>query len=148
MLPDIENDFNVTINKSTGYSPHTLMFGETRRLRAADQLLADLPTRPDVIDADVVNKQANERLKKITEQTVKNFNEKRVKAVPYSVGDKVAIQDSQLAGGGKLKPKYHGPFDIISCLPNERYAVQRVGGRRKITVVAHEQLRSWPECQQ
>ena len=145
LLPDIENDFNVTVNKSTGYAPWVLMFGKNKRLKAADQLLDDIPSQSEVIDAKAVQEKINKRLEKITEQAINRFNIKRVKAVPYTVGDKVVVENTQVSQGGKLKPKFHGPFEVMHCLPNERYALRRVGTRNRTTVAAHEQLRRWPE---
>ncbi|KAJ8962305.1 hypothetical protein NQ318_018284 [Aromia moschata] len=57
--------------------------------------------------------------------------------------DLVAVEDSQLAGGGKLKAKFKGPYVVRNVLPNERYALQKQPGRRT-TVAAHEQLRPSP----
>lgn len=148
VLPDIEDDLNVTVNKSTGYAPWVLMFGENRRLKAADELLSDVPARKEIINADVVHMKAKQRLQQITEHARNTFNKKRIDAVPYAVGDKVVIENSQVAYGGKLKPKFQGPFEVTHCLPNERYALKRVGGRGRTTVAAHEQLRTWPDTQQ
>ncbi|KAJ8953391.1 hypothetical protein NQ318_023508 [Aromia moschata] len=53
-----------------------------------------------------------QRLECITQQATTRFNEKRVPAVPYAVGDRVAIQNTQLATGGKLKPQFQGPFEV------------------------------------
>lgn len=145
VLPAIEDDFNVTINKTTGYSPNALMFGETRRLKAVEQLLADIPTQSEVMDADLARENVIQRMESVTKQATTNFNRKRVPAVPYTVGDRVAIQDTQLAAGGKLKPKFFGPFEVTHCLENERYALRRIGGSRRTTVAAHEHLRTWPQ---
>lgn len=147
VLPDIEDDLNVTINKSTGYAPWVLMYGENRRLKATEDLLVNHPAVTEVDDTKVICKKVNERLQTTIDKTKQVFNEKRVKAVPYAVGDKVAIENSQLSYGGKLKPKFQGPFDIITCLANERYVLQRSDSRGRTTVAAHEQLRSWPDTQ-
>lgn len=52
------------------------------------------------------------------------------------------VEDSQLAGGGKLKAKFKGPYTVRKVLPNERYELHKKGQRT--TVAAHEQLRPWP----
>ncbi|KAG5865193.1 hypothetical protein JTB14_031900 [Gonioctena quinquepunctata] len=143
VLPDIEDDFNVTVNKSSGYAPWVLMFGESRRLRSANQLLAKIPSPNEVIDAKIQS-EVNKRLEILTEKTKRIFNKKRVKAVPYVVGDKVAIENSQMAYGGELKPKFQSPFEEVHCLLNERYVLRKVGSRGRTNVAAHEQLRTWP----
>lgn len=147
VLPDIEDDFNVTVNKSTGFAPWTLMFGEHRRLRATDELLASMSVQNNVVDAEAVRQQAQNRVCEITNKTILNFNKKRVPAVPYAIGDKVVVENTQLANGGKLKPKFHGPYEVTHCLPNERYALKKIGSRGRTTVAAHEQLRTWPDQQ-
>lgn len=115
-----------------------------QRLKATDQLLADMPLTNGT-DTEAINEKVNNRLKKMNEQAKIVFNKKRVEAVPYVIGDKVAIENSQLSYGGKLKPKFQGPFQITHCLPNERYALRRVGSQGRTTVAAHEQLRTWPD---
>lgn len=57
----------------------------------------------------------------------------------------MTVEDSQLAGGGKLTPKYKGPYIIRNALPNERYVLHKKGQRT--TVAAHEQLRRWPSTE-
>lgn len=145
VLPDIEDDFNVTVNKSTGFAPWVLMFGENRRLRATDKLLTNMPVQNNVVDPEIVRQQAHSRMCEVTKKTIEDFNKKRVPAVPYATGDKVVIENSQLANGGKLKAKFHGPFEVTHRLPNERYALKRIGSRGRTTVAAHEQLRTWPD---
>ncbi|XP_049819699.1 uncharacterized protein LOC126264709 [Aethina tumida] len=147
VLPDIEDDFNVTVNKSTGFAPWILMFGENRRLRATNELLNGVPIQTSDVDAEILRQQAHSRVCEVTSRTITNFNKKRVPAIPYAVGDKVVIENSQLSNGGKLKPKYHGPFEVTHCLPNERYALRRIGSRGRTTTAAHEQLRTWPDTE-
>lgn len=55
----------------------------------------------------------------------------------------MVTENSQVAFGGKLKPKFQGPFEVIG-LPKERYVFRRESSRNMIIVAANEQLRSWP----
>ncbi|KAJ8982169.1 hypothetical protein NQ317_013954 [Molorchus minor] len=121
------------------------MFGETRRLKAAEQLLTDIPSQDEIIDAELVRDRVVQRLECVTQQALTNFNKKRVLRSAYAVGDRVAVQNMQLATGGKLKPKFQGSFEVVYCLDNERYALRRIDDGRRSTVAAHEQLRTWPD---
>lgn len=89
MLPDIEDDFNVTVNKSTGFVPWMLMFGESRRLRSTDKLLTSIPVPDNVVNADTIRQQAHSRLCEITSKTILNFNKK---GVPASLVTKLLLR--------------------------------------------------------
>lgn len=56
----------------------------------------------------------------------------------------MAVKDSQLAGGGKLKPKYKGPYTVHKVLQNDRYVVQdlREGYRNTTTVMTVDNIKN------
>lgn len=58
------------------------MFGDNRRLNAADQLLDDMPLKNKVTDTKAIRTEVNKQLEKISEQTKIVLNKKRVEAVP------------------------------------------------------------------
>lgn len=144
-LQQIETVLNTTIHSSTGFPPTVLHCGKNPRLPISQQFLpADAPAE-NFVDPDKAVEAAKANLKCIAEKQAQHFNLARYAPKLFTIGDCVAVEDSQLAGGGKLKPKYRGPFKVCQILPNERYLLQK--GNRK-TVAAHEQLRLWPAVEQ
>lgn len=139
VLPKIEQDYNSLVNKTTGVTPNELMWGKANRLQAVTTLLDTLPKESRPIDET----QIRSKIYASTEAMRQKFNEKRTISKPYYIGDIVVVENTQF-GGGKLGPRYKGPFEITACLPNERYAMKRPNGSRH-TVAGQEQLRPWPE---
>lgn len=139
VLPAIEDNLNTTIHSVTGHTPKVLHLGTNPRLLATQQFLGDAPSADNFVDPDKAVAEAQVRMTNSANKRAEYFYIARSRANLFNVGDLVAIEDSQLAGGGKLKPKYKGPYTV-------RNVLQKHGGRRT-TVVAHEQLRSWPSVQ-
>jgi hypothetical protein len=137
-LPDIENNINTTVHSSTGFSPMTLQFGTNPRLPATQQFLGDAISTENVVgDPDATLTQAREQITGIGRARAVKFDSSRFAAKLFGVGDLVAVEDSQVAGGGKLKPKYSGPYTVRKVLMNERYLLWKKG--KRTTVAAHEQ---------
>jgi len=141
-LPKIEDDYNALVNKTTGVTPYELMFGEKTRLKAVQDMLKEVPKR-DTINVEQ-EKTVNKRLEDMRQDIIRRMNKNR-KTRSFQVGDQVLIEESQI-GGGKLKARYKGPFEILTCLPNDRYALKKINGQKRITVAGQEQLRQWPHA--
>lgn len=139
-LPAIEDNLNVTVHSVTGYSPAVLHFGTNPRLAATRKFLGE-PPNDSFVDPEEAIPIAQQRMKKIGDRQAQRFNETRRRATLFKPGDVVAIEDSQLAGGGKLRPRYKGPYTIQKVLPHQRYLLHKKG--RRTTVAAHDQLRPW-----
>jgi len=139
-LPKIEEDYNTLVNKTTGTSPYELMFGRKRRLNAVQKMLREVPeSSPSNVDLE---ERVKEKLKKMREEIITRMNKTRTVAKPFQVADQVLIEESQI-GGGKLKARYKGPFEVLKCLPNERYVLKKINGQQRKTVAGQEQLRLW-----
>lgn len=137
----IEDNLNSTVHSVTGFAPAVLQSGRNPRLAATLQFLDDAPLGDNFVDPDKAVAEARDRITCSANKRAQQFNVNRYVTSLFNVGDIVAVEDSQLAGGGKLKPKYKGPYTVRNVLPNERYALQKRG---RTTVAAHEQLRRWP----
>ncbi|KYB24603.1 hypothetical protein TcasGA2_TC031345 [Tribolium castaneum] len=122
-----------------------LQLGINPRLVATQQFLGDAPTSDHFVDPDKAVADARVRMQENTKKHAHRFDATRFRSSLFLEGDKVAVEDSQLAGGGKLKAKYKGPYTVSKRLPNERYLLTKKGQRT--TVAAHEQLRSWPSTE-
>ncbi|EFA05054.2 Retrovirus-related Pol polyprotein from transposon 297-like Protein [Tribolium castaneum] len=141
----IEDNLNSTVHSATGYVPAVLQLGINPRLVATQQFLGDAPTSDHFVDPDKAVADARVRMQENTKKHAQRFDATRFRSSLFLEGDKVAVEDSQLAGGGKLKAKYKGPYTVSKRLPNERYLLTKKGQRT--TVAAHEQLRSWPSTE-
>ncbi|XP_044764436.1 uncharacterized protein LOC123321000 [Coccinella septempunctata] len=140
-LPKVEDDLNNTVNKSTGYAPVVLMKNANKRLTATMNLLSDIVVKPIEVNKGALR----EKLNVATNHTKKKFDETRKASYPFEVNQKVVMEVTQLSNGGKLKPKFIGPFEIKAVLPNDRYVLKRIGGQNRTTTAGQEQLRIWPE---
>lgn len=144
VIPQIEVVLNETECKSTGCTPNLLMFGKRDRLPAESAMLDGVPKR-QIGDGSQIRAQAANRMENDRKKQEVRFNLKRTPAKLYHVGDKVVVANTQVSGG-KLKPKFDGPYEIIQLLDNERYVLKRLNKRGNITkTAAHEHLRKWPE---
>jgi hypothetical protein len=144
-LADIETVINSTVHATTGFAPTVLQLGSNPRLPATVQMLPEVVATNNYIDPEEAVVHTHVRMTNIEDKQAERFNVTRYAAKLFSLGDLVAVENSQLAGGGKLKSKYSGPFTVRAILPNERYLLWRKG--KRTTVAAHEQLRSSPETQ-
>ena len=73
------------------------------------------------------------------------FNKRRKKATIYKTGDLVAIERTQGGPGLKLHSKFLGLYRVVKVLRNERYVVQREGGREgpRTTSTAANHMKWW-----
>lgn len=145
VIPAIEDNLNSTTHSITGHAPKVLHFATNPRLLATQQFLSDAPPSDHFVDPDKAVEEARGRLSNSAKKQAQHFNASRYRAKMFTVGHLVAVEDSQLAGGGKLKPKFKGPYTVQTILPNERYLLHRQG--RRTTVAAHDQLRPWPSTE-
>jgi hypothetical protein len=82
-----------------------------------------------VVDPDAALTQAREQITRIGRGWDVKFDSTRFAAKLFQVGDLVAVEDSQVAGEGKLKPKYSGPYTVLM---NERYLLWKKGKRTTV----------------
>lgn len=78
--------------------------------------------------------------RKVDRKQLEALIKKRTVAKVFATGDLVLVEETQ-CGGGKLKAKYKGPFEILKCLLNERYVLKRVNGQMRTTVAGQDQMR-------
>lgn len=139
----IENNLNSTIHSVTGFAPAVLHLGTNPRLTATRHFLGDTLPADNFVDAEKAVEDARHRVKANANTQAQRFNMARCRAHLFLPGDVVAVENTQLAGGGKLKAKFKGPFTVHTVLENERYVLCKKG--KRTTVAAHDQLRPWPK---
>lgn len=131
-LTKIEFAINNTVNKSTGFSPSTLLFGVNQKGEVCDRIMEYMQTRNQNPNRDLlqIRREASDSIKKAQNQNKNYFDQKHKEARKYSEGDLVMIKNVVTTAGvnKKLAPKYRGPYEIYKILPNDRYLIRDVEG--------------------
>ncbi|XP_066258249.1 uncharacterized protein [Euwallacea similis] len=144
-LPAVVWGMNNTINESTGYTPHTLMFGFNKD-RFGNLSQDDLM----VENREQVAQNAKSRMDLQSKKMKKQFDKKRKESTKYIVDDLVlwrgAKKDSKVASR-KTGVKYGGPYKISKVLENDRYEIVSLKGikgyPRYSAVVAANTIRGY-----
>ena len=131
---------NTTIQKTTGFSPHRLLFGIERSAGTADRAEMELPDTDEQINVNADRELASRRLTENAEKQNNRFNKKRRNNVVYKEGDTVFIKPADLRRA-KLEDKYIGPFVISKVLINDRYEI--VGKTGNPQIAPKDRLRLW-----
>lgn len=141
ILPDIVWGMNNTVNSSTGFTPHKLMFG-------LENIRLDSPDKQDTSAA--IHKKAKQKMDKVSNRMKKNFDKKRKRGTVYAKNDLVLWADAPVTCkdvNRKLGVKYGGPYKINKVLGNDRYEIvplKATKGYKKFkAVVAIDKLRKY-----
>lgn len=125
----VQRCLNGTYQRAIGMSPFELLFGT--KMRDQDDELNKLIEEEKIQNFNEkrleLRNKAKESIQKIQDENIRNYNKKRKRAITYDVGDLVAIKKTQFSQGSKLYPKYLGPYEIVKCNRNDRYAVKKIG---------------------
>lgn len=141
----IQQSYNTTIQKSTGFSPLHLLIGVDANIPPVQARLDDVlvdNNRQNPINIEANRETARQRLLQIENSFKKRFDATRRNNIYFNVGDIVFVSQNH-RHNDKLAPKFKGPYEISSIPSNDRYALQGIGTLRNITV-AKEKLRFWP----
>lgn len=117
---------NTSVNSSTNYTPHELLFGYKPRP------FYSMKNIPDYTACDYL-KDLNERLRVARDSALRNVQAMKEKAkdrydsqiknlVQYKVGDKVLLR---IPSPNNLDPKWDGPFEVIRVGFNHNYIIQK-----------------------
>lgn len=136
---------NNTISESTGYTPHTLMFGFSKDRHG--NLYQD-----DIIpeNREQIAENAKQTMDLQSKKMKKRFDKKRKESTKYNIGDLVlwrgAKKDPKDASR-KTGVKYGGPYKISKVFENDRYEIVALKGmkgyRRYSAVVAADTIRKF-----
>ena len=127
--------YNTSQQESTRFTPFELMFGRKATLPIDINLQRSSKERVNVIDLDDIERLNEQREKRL--QTAKanivtaqkkqkaHYDKKRAKPLCYKVGAIVLVQDfkRKKRKGGKLDPRWIGPFVIQKKLTRGVYVV-------------------------
>lgn len=145
VLWKVQQSINTTIQKSTGFTPLRLLIGVDANIPAVQARLDDVLNendrqRPINLEAD--RDKAKQRLIQVAAKFKERFDATRRNKINFNIGDVVYVSQDHRRND-KLAPKFKGPYEISSILPNDRYNLQGIGSLRNISV-AKEKLRFWP----
>lgn len=145
VLWKVQQSINTTVQKSTGFTPLRLLIGVDANIPPVQARLDDVldennrQNRNNVVaDREI----ARQRLLQISKKFKKRFDATRRNNLNLNIGDVVYVSQNHRRND-KLAPKFKGPYEISSILPNDRFALQGLGNLRNISV-AKEKLRLWP----
>lgn len=125
----VQRCLNGTYQRSIKMTPFELLFGT--KMREKDDEIQKLIEEENIQNfnekREELRRKAKESIQKVQEENIRNYNKKRRVAITYNIGDLVAIRKTQFSQGSKLYPKYLGPYEVVKCNPNDRYAVKKIG---------------------
>lgn len=97
-------------------------------------------------ERNTLRERAQSNIQKMQEENRKGYNLRRRSETDYAVGSIVAIPVTQFVVGGKVKPRYYGPYEVVKKLPNNRYEVRKLNqdseGPRN-TTTSGDVLKMW-----
>ena len=126
----VQKAINGSYQRAIGKSPFDFMFGVKMRTPEDVDLMELLENEiyerfQD--DRRQVREEARQQIQKIKEENHRSFNENRIPAMEYRVGDVVTIVRIQWGPGLKLAIRSFGPYRITKVKENDRYDVEKVG---------------------
>lgn len=139
----VQQTINTTIQKSTGFSPIRLLIGCNANIPCVQSRLNEVSRGTDEQSFDIRcdRELARDRLIETARKFKSRFDAVRLNNKIYNVGDIVYVYQDHRRHE-KLRPKFRGPYEIVSILSNDRFNL-RSGGLREI-VVSKDKLRYWP----
>lgn len=104
-----------------------------------------------VEERNTLRERARGNIQKMQEENRKEYNLRRRPETEYAAGSIVAIPVTQFVVGGKVKPRYNGPYEVVKKLPNNRYEVRKIiqdsEGPRN-TTTSGDVLKMWARLEQ
>lgn len=127
---DVQLCINGISNRSTGRTPFELMIGV--KVKRKDDLNLKYIVEEEIINSfdderQQLRENACSQINKIQKENSTQYNRKRKEATKYEIGDIVVIKRTQFGAGLKLKPKFLGPYKVVSVNRNDRYLVEKLG---------------------
>lgn len=124
---------NTSVNNSTNYTPHELLFGYKPRP------FYNIKTIPDYTACDYL-KDLNERLRIARDSALKNLQAMKEKAkdrydsqiknfAQYQIGNKVMLK---VPNPNNLDPKWEGPYQVIRVDFNHNYVIQKANRNQQV----------------
>lgn len=146
-VKQIQFSLNTHPNATTGESPYKILMGIEPKHWADSFILnaiGETITRSNLTD---LRAQVGERVEIEQQKQKIYFDKKRSKPIKFVVGDLVMHRRTQVSATGmshKLEPVYKGPYRVTHVLPNDRYALQDLRGKKlTMMLAAVDNLKPW-----
>ncbi|KAJ8950969.1 hypothetical protein NQ318_006353 [Aromia moschata] len=130
----IKFGINSTLCKSTGKTPHELMFGYCPRGINDSFLSSEVGNSEYSTTLSERREQAKQNIERDQVKQKKRYDSKRLVDIKYQVGQQVLMKRNIGINDGKsrkLLPKYAGPFIITAVLDKDRYVVEDLPGTNR-----------------
>ncbi|KAJ8961438.1 hypothetical protein NQ318_014685 [Aromia moschata] len=119
---------NSTLCKSTGKTPHELMFGYCPRGINDSFLSYEVGNSEYSTTLSERREQAKQNIERDQVKQKKRYDSKRLVDIKYQVEQQALYNDGK---SRKLLPKYAGPFIITAVLDKDRYVVEDLPGTNR-----------------
>ena len=150
-LPLVEFSYNNSHHTSIGMAPHEALYG--RRCRTPlcwDENDEQRLVGPEMIEETANTVQLIQARMKAAQDRQKSYADRKRRKLEFAVGDKVLLKVSPTRGitrfgkGGKLNPKYIGPFEILERVGEVAYRLALPPNLSRVHNVFHvSQLRPY-----
>ena len=130
LLPYIEFAFNNTVNRSTGYTPFYMCYGQHPSMPATLETPNLIESRNSTVE-DMVSEMsltvqnAKLQIQHAQEQQTKYYNQHH-RDITFQLNDKILLDSSHINfqhGTKKLLEKYIGPYRIIEIISKTAYRI-------------------------
>ena len=138
----VQQSINTTVQKSTGFTPIRLLIGCNANILCIQSHLNDIHAKECNVDVRADRELAFQNLCIEAEKFKNRFDAVRRDNKIFEIGNTVYVNQDHRRHD-KLSPKFKGPYEIISLLPNDRYSLRGLNGLRNI-IVAKDKIRLWP----
>ena len=158
LLPAALFSYRTAVHSSTKVTPFQAMFGETARLPFEVTGKDDTSKEINSEMKDIMN-QVNEAMKdrishnisKAKQKQKKQYDARHTFDSTVKPGDKVLIINSTRIHrmGGKLSPRYLGPYEVVEVLPKGRVRIKNLRSQKILRNLYNmRNLKTYVECAQ
>ena len=134
MLPAALFAYRTSVHKSTSFSPFFAMYGQQAKLpcditgeRNQEELNEEVMESMIGINKEIKNK-LSESISRAQEKQKQYYDSRHAFKHDFKVGDKVLIINAARVHhmGGKMSPRFVGPYKIVNVLPKGRLQLQNI----------------------
>lgn len=119
---------NTSVNSSTGYTPHELLFGYKPRPFYSLKVIPEYTASEYLKDLNerlrVARDSALQKVEAMKEKAKERYDDQIKNVADFSLGDKVMLR---VPSPNNLDSKWDGPYEVIRIGFNENYLIRKAG---------------------